>query len=119
MFSLLTLVLSPTGSFCTVIPVLRDWSLYNLLDSVIPHLKGCSCSRLGLWVQFLWALTMAMTTLTPQAARRLPAVHPDVAITLTVVTLCKPVLGSVSFDLCDCITKCCQFEDFCSSLIPC
>jgi hypothetical protein len=24
MFSLLTLVLSPTGSFCTVIPVLRD-----------------------------------------------------------------------------------------------
>jgi hypothetical protein len=26
-------------------------------------------------------------------------VHPDVAKTLTVVALCKPVLGSISFDL--------------------
>jgi hypothetical protein len=42
---------------------------------------------------------MAMTTPTTQAARRLPAVYPYVAKTLTIVALCKSVLGSVNFDL--------------------
>jgi hypothetical protein len=42
---------------------------------------------------------MAMSTPTPQAARRLPALHPDVAQTLTIVAMCKLVLGSLSFDL--------------------
>jgi nitrate reductase NapE component len=33
-------------------------------------------------VLFLWALMMVMTTPTPQAARRLPGAHPNVAKTL-------------------------------------
>jgi hypothetical protein len=35
-------------------------------------------------------------------------VHADVARTVTNVALCKPVLGSISFDLN--VTECCQFE---------
>jgi hypothetical protein len=72
-----------------------------------------------LWVLFLWALTRAMSTPKPQAARRLLAVHPDVARTLTIVALCKPVLESIPFDLYNYITECCQFENVWSSLIPC
>jgi hypothetical protein len=54
----------------------------------------------------------AISTLTTQARRTLPAVHPDVAKTLITADLCKPVLGSVSFVLYNYITDCCQFEDF-------
>jgi hypothetical protein len=60
---------------------------------------------------------MAMSTIPPQAARRLLSVHPDVAKTLTMVALFKLVLGSISLDLY--VTKCCQFEDFWCFLIPC
>jgi hypothetical protein len=42
---------------------------------------------------------MAVNTLAPQAARRLPAVHPDMAKALTIVALCQPVLGSINLDL--------------------
>jgi hypothetical protein len=38
---------------------------------------------------FLWALIIAVSTPTPQAASRLPAAHPAVAITLTIVALLK------------------------------
>jgi hypothetical protein len=55
---------------------------------------------------------MAMFTPTLQAAKRLPAAHPDMAKTLIIVALCKPVLGSISVDLYDCVTECCQFDDF-------
>jgi hypothetical protein len=48
---------------------------------------------------------MAMATLTPQAARSLPAVHPDVAKTLTIVALCKPFLESINFDLYNYVTE--------------
>jgi hypothetical protein len=41
---------------------------------------------------------MAMATPILLTARRLPAVGPDVAKTLTTVALCRPVLGSISFD---------------------
>jgi hypothetical protein len=54
---------------------------------------------------FLWALMMAMSTPTSQAAKRLPAVHPDAAKTLTTIALCKPVLGSLSFNLYDCVVN--------------
>jgi hypothetical protein len=47
MFSLLTPVLSPIDFFCTVIPVLHDCSLCNLLGAAIPRLAGRNCSRLG------------------------------------------------------------------------
>jgi hypothetical protein len=43
--------------------------------------------------------TVAMTTHTPQEARKLLAVHSDIAKTLTVVALCKPIFGYISFDL--------------------
>jgi hypothetical protein len=69
------------------------------------------------WDTF-WALTVAMNTPTPQAAKRLPAVHPDVAKTLTTVALYKPFSGSISFDLYNYVTECCQFEDFWNFLIP-
>jgi hypothetical protein len=55
---------------------------------------------------------MAVTTPIPQAARRLPAVHPDVTKTLTIVALCKPVLRFTIFDLYKYVTECFQFEDF-------
>jgi hypothetical protein len=44
---------------------------------------------------------MVVFTPTPQAARRHPAVRPDVAKTLTIVAQCKFVLGYISFDLCN------------------
>jgi hypothetical protein len=47
MSSLLTPVLSPTGSFCAVIPILHDCSLCNLLGLAICHLAGHNCSRFG------------------------------------------------------------------------
>jgi hypothetical protein len=55
----------------------------------------------------------------PQLASRLSAVHPHMAKTLTIVALCKPVLGSVSLDSYKNVTDCCQFENFWSFLIPC
>jgi hypothetical protein len=83
-FSLLIPVLSPVGSFCAALPVLHDCSLCNLQGAAIPRLAGRNCRRLGtLCVLCLCALTMAMTTPTLQVASRLPAVHPDVAQTLT------------------------------------
>jgi hypothetical protein len=53
-----------------------------------------------------------MTTSTPQAARRLPAVHPDVAKMLTALVLFKPVLGSINVVLYNYVIECCEFEDF-------
>jgi hypothetical protein len=47
MFSLLTPVLLPAGSFCTVILVLHYCSFCSLLGAVIPHLAGRNCHRLG------------------------------------------------------------------------
>lgn len=64
-----------------------------------------------LWVRFLWALLMLMATLTSQAVRRLPAVHSDVARMLKIVAFCKTILRSLSFDLNNYVTECCQFED--------
>jgi hypothetical protein len=46
-FFMLTPVFSPTASFCTVIPVLYDGRLSNLVGKVIPHLVGHNFSRLG------------------------------------------------------------------------
>jgi hypothetical protein len=62
---------------------------------------------------------MAMTNPTSQASRRLPSLHPDVAKTLTTVAFYKTVLGSISFDLYNYVTKRSQFEDFRSFSIPC
>jgi hypothetical protein len=56
---------------------------------------------------------MAMSTPTPQA------VLPVVTKTLAIAALLMPVLGSISFDLYNYVTECCQFEDFWSLLIPC
>jgi hypothetical protein len=39
-----------------------------------------------------------MTTPIPWAERRLPALYSDVAETLKIVALRKPVLGSMNFD---------------------
>jgi hypothetical protein len=47
-----------------------------------------------------------------QAARRLPAVHPDVAKMPTVVALYKAFLGFISFDLYNYVMECCEVEDF-------
>jgi hypothetical protein len=46
MLSLLISLMSPAGSFCPVIPVLHDCSLYNLLGAAIPGLADRNCSRL-------------------------------------------------------------------------
>jgi hypothetical protein len=45
-------------------------------------------------------------------------VHPDVAKTLAIVAVRKPVLRSIRFDLYNTFTECCKFEDFWSCLIP-
>jgi hypothetical protein len=45
--SLLTPVLSPVGSFCTVISILHDCSICNLVGAAISRLEGRNCSRLG------------------------------------------------------------------------
>jgi hypothetical protein len=55
-------MLSAAGSFCTVIPVLHDYSLCNLLGTAIPSYAGCNCSRMGHSEMFLWAVTMVMST---------------------------------------------------------
>jgi hypothetical protein len=47
----------------------------------------------ALGLLFLLALAMAMSISTPQAAKRLPIVRPDVAKTLAVVALCKSGFG--------------------------
>jgi hypothetical protein len=47
MLYLLTPVLSPIGSFCSVIPILHDYSLCNLLATTILRLTGRDCRRLG------------------------------------------------------------------------
>jgi hypothetical protein len=107
-FSLLIPVLSPACSFCAIIPVLHGCSLCNLLCAAIPLLQVAIAAG---W-NTLWALLMAMSTPTPQAASRLPAIHQDVAKTLIIVSLCKPVLVALSFDYYNYVQKCCEFEDF-------
>jgi hypothetical protein len=112
----LTLVLSPAGTFCVVLPVFHDFSLSNLLVATIWHLAVRNYSRFGPSLSSVSLGTQdGMSTRTRQGARRLPAVHTDVVT----VTLCKPVLGYVSFDLYNYVTECCQFEDFWSFFIPC
>jgi hypothetical protein len=45
---------------------LHDCSTCNWLGAAIPHLAGRNCSRWdNLWILFLWALTMAMSTPPP------------------------------------------------------
>jgi hypothetical protein len=60
---------------------------------------------------------VVMTSPIPQAARRLPAVHPDMTKMLTIIALYKPILGSISFDLYNYVTEYCQFEDFWSFFV--
>jgi hypothetical protein len=45
--SLLTPDLLPTGPFCSLIPLLHDCSLCNLLGAAILRLAGRSCRRLA------------------------------------------------------------------------
>jgi hypothetical protein len=64
MFSLLIPVLSPVGSFYTIIPILHNCSLFNLLGVAIPHLA--SHNRISwdtLWLLFLRIFLMVMSTL--------------------------------------------------------
>jgi hypothetical protein len=56
---------------------------------------------------------MATSIPTPQAASRSPAVHPDMAKMLTVVTF----LDLQVWIIYNYVTECCQFEDFWSFLI--
>jgi hypothetical protein len=105
---------------CASSPVSRGCGPFNLMNATIPRLAGRNCRRLDtLWILFLWPLTVAMTTPTPQAAKRLPAVRLDVAKTLTTVEFCQPVLGTINLDLYNYVAKRCQFEAFLSFLIPC
>jgi hypothetical protein len=84
--SLLTPVLSPTGFFCAVIPVLHDCSLCNLQGAAIPRLAGRNCSRLG---HSLSSVSLGTgdgdAHSTPQAAR-LPAMHCCALINISLVT---------------------------------
>jgi hypothetical protein len=79
-----------------------------LLGAVIPSLSGCNCRRLG----------HSLSSVSPsirgddvhpytQAARRLPALHTDVARMLTIVALCKPILEFIIFDLYNYVMECC------------
>jgi hypothetical protein len=52
-----------------------------------------AASRRG--VPLLWAVLVQMAAITPQAARRLLAIYPDVAKFLAVIALCKGTLGFV------------------------
>jgi hypothetical protein len=46
----------------------------------------------ALRILLLWTFAVAVTTPTPQAARRLPAVHPDMTKTVAIVALGQPLL---------------------------
>jgi hypothetical protein len=111
MFFLLIPMLPITGSFCAVFPVLHDCSLCNLLGLVIPCLAGRSFSRLGPSLSCFSGHSDGYDHPHTTGSRWLLAVHSDMAQTLTIVALCKLILESVSFDIYNYITVCCQFEE--------
>jgi hypothetical protein len=76
---LLTPDVSPSGSFSAVVPVLIDCSLCDLLCTVLSHLPGHSCSRLGHLSSISLALVIAIFTDTSWA------VPIDVSKMLTIV----------------------------------
>jgi hypothetical protein len=86
--SLLTPVLSLAGSVCTVIALLHDCSLWNLLGAVNHPSCNCNCSRLGYSLSSV-SLGTHECDVRPNttAARRLPAVHSGVAKTLKTLAL--------------------------------
>jgi hypothetical protein len=96
MFSLLTPVLLAVGSFCTVIHVLHEYNLCNLLGSAIPRLQVAIAAGLEtFWVLFLGAFKMARS----REAWRLSVMHLDVIKTLANVALYKSVDVKTSLKL--------------------
>jgi hypothetical protein len=117
-FFLLTPVLSPAVPFCTLSPVLHDCSLYYLLGAGYSPFVGPNYSRSG---HSLGSVSQGThdgddhphITINEEAACNVPRW----AKTLIILVLYKPILGSISFDLCNYVTEYSPFEYF--SSLPC
>jgi hypothetical protein len=81
------------GSSYIADPPLHDGSPCSWLDGVIPHFQlTVPAAGETLCVLLLWTFSVAMTTPVPHAARRLPAVDPNVAEALAIVTLSQTIV---------------------------